>query len=181
MGATGDQTPDVASPRLAAAQVRPALDHELDAAGAVVRAAYEADGLVEDDYLAILADARDRARDAVVAVAVGSDGVVLGSVTFTLPGSRWTELARAGQAEFRMLGVLPQARGRGVGGALVDWCLHRAEAAGAREVVISSAATMAAAHRLYTTRGFTRRPELDWSPAPGIDLLGFGLELPAAR
>ena len=58
--------------------MRPALDHELDAAGAVVRAAYEADGLVEDDYLAILADARDRARDAVVAVAVGPDGVVVG-------------------------------------------------------------------------------------------------------
>ena len=99
-------------------------------------------------------------------------------MTFTLPGSRWTELARAGQAEFRMLGVLPQARGRGVGGALVDWCLHRAEAAGAREVVISSAAAMAAAHRLYTTRGFTRRPELDWSPAPGSTCSASGWSSP---
>jgi GNAT superfamily N-acetyltransferase len=181
MGVTGDEGLSVVSSRLAVPQVRPALEHELDAAGAVVRAAYEADGLVHGDYLAVLADARDRARDAVVAVGVGPDGTVLGSVTFTLPGSRWAELARAGQAEFRMLGVLPQARGRGVGGALVDWCVAQAEAAGAREVVISSAAAMAAAHRLYTTRGFTRRPDLDWSPAPGVDLLGFVLELPAAR
>ncbi len=178
MGATGDESLPARSSRLAVPLVRPALEHELDAAGAVVRAAYEADGLVEGDYLAVLADARDRARDAVVAVAVGPDGDVLGSVTFALPGSRWTELASAGQAEFRMLGVLPRARDRGVGGALVDWCLRQAEAAGAREVVISSAVAMAAAHRLYTTRGFTRRPELDWSPAPGVDLLGFGLELP---
>jgi GNAT superfamily N-acetyltransferase len=181
MGATGDERPGGPSSRVAAPLVRPALDVELDAAGAVVRAAYEADGLVDGDYLAVLADARDRARDAVVAVAVGPDGAVVGSVTFTLPGSRWSELARAGQAEFRMLGVLPGARGRGVGAALVDWCLHRARAAGAREVVISSAAAMTAAHRLYTTRGFTRRPELDWSPAPGVDLLGFGLELTPER
>ena len=181
MGVTGDQGPGGSPQQLSAAQVRPALDAELDAAGAVVRAAYEADGLVDGDYLDVLSDARDRARDAVVAVAVAPDGAVLGSVTFTLPGSRWTELAHAGQAEFRMLGVLPGARGRGVGGALVDWCLRQAVAAGAREVVISSEATMTAAHHLYTTRGFTRRPELDWSPAPGVDLLGFGLELPPRR
>jgi GNAT superfamily N-acetyltransferase len=157
--------------------VRPATDGDLDAAGAVVRAAYAADGLVGPRYLALVGDARARARDAVVAVAVDGSGQVLGSVTFALAGSRWAQVARAGQAEFRMLGVDPGARGRGVGGALVDWCLERAREAGAREVVLSSATTMRAAHRIYAMRGFARRPELDWSPESGVELLGFALPL----
>jgi ribosomal protein S18 acetylase RimI-like enzyme len=176
--------------------VRPAREGELDAAGEVVRAAYEADGLAPGpEYLALLADARARAADAVVAVALDDGGLddgrldadpassarprVIGSVTFTLPGSRWAQLAQPGQAEFRMLGVQPDARGRGVGLALVQWCLDQARASGAREVVLCSATTMRAAHRLYATLGFTRRPALDWSPMPGLDLLGFGVVLNA--
>jgi GNAT superfamily N-acetyltransferase len=161
--------------------VRPATDAELDAAGDVVLAAYRADGLAGPRYLALVGDARARARDAVVAVAVDGTGQVLGSVTFALAGSPWAQVAGPGQAEFRMLGVAPSARGRGIGGALVDWCLDHALAAGANEVVISSATTMRAAHRLYAMRGFARRPELDWSPEAGIDLWGFALPLSPAR
>ena len=160
--------------------VRPATDAELDAAGAVVLAAYRADGLAGPRYLALVGDARARARDAVVAVAVDASGQVLGSVTFALAGSPLAQVARDGQAEFRMLGVAPAARGRGVGLSLVDWCLEQARAAGARDVVISSATTMRAAHRLYALRGFARRPELDWSPEPGVELWGFALALGAA-
>ena len=161
--------------------VRPATDADLDAAGAVVLAAYAHDDLASPRYLAVVGDARARARDAVVAVAVDTAGQVVGSVTFAPAGSRWAEVARAGQAEFRMLGVLPQARGRGVARALVEWCLDRARAAGAREVVISSASTMRAAHRLYALRGFERRPALDWSPEEGVELWGFALALTPAE
>ena len=168
--------------------VRPAREQDLDAAGVVARAAYEAEHLVGEHYLATIGDARARAREAVVAVAVdparpvpnGASGVlgpVVGSVTFVLPGSRWAELAGEGQAEFRMLGVHPRAQGRGVGRALVRGCLDAARAAGARELLMSSASSMSAAHRLYAALGFTRRPHLDWSPEPGVDLLGFGLVL----
>jgi ribosomal protein S18 acetylase RimI-like enzyme len=171
--------------------VRPARDEELDAAGDVVRPAYEADDLVDVGYLTTVADARARSRDAVVAVALDParpvparpSGVlqpVVGSVTFAPAGSRWAQLARDRQAEFRMLGVHPAARGRGAGLALVRWCLEQARTSGAREVVISSATSMRAAHRLYDTLGFTRRPALDWSPVPGVDLLGFGLVLDVA-
>jgi hypothetical protein len=47
-------------------------------------------------------------------------------------------------------------------------------------MVISSARSMSAAHRLYGALGFTRRPELDWSPVRGVDLLGFSLLLDTA-
>ena len=157
--------------------VREAVPTELDAAGAVVRAAYAAEGHTPAFYLDVLADARARARDACLAVAVDPSGQVVGSVTFALPGSRWSEVAADGEAEFRMLGVLPAHRGLGVGAALTDWCLDRARGLGLRRVVLCSQPSMTAAHRLYRGRGFVRSPELDWSPAPGLTLLGFSLDL----
>jgi hypothetical protein len=39
---------------------------------------------------------------------------------------------------------------------------------------------MVAAHRLYERLGFTRLPERDWSPLPGVHLMAYGLELSAA-
>jgi len=153
--------------------VRIADDGELDDAGRVVADAYRADGIGTPEYLAGVTDARTRARSATVAVAVDEAGSILGSVTFCLPGSEWAELSRPGEAEFRMLGVAAHARRSGVGEALVRWCLDRARDEGAGKVVISSQDVMPAAHRLYGRLGFVRRPDLDWSPVPGVRLLGF--------
>jgi hypothetical protein len=36
---------------------------------------------------------------------------------------------------------------------------------------------MRTAHRLYARFGFVRAPERDWSPAPGIDLIAFTVDL----
>mgnify|MGYP004634202519 FL=1 len=36
---------------------------------------------------------------------------------------------------------------------------------------------MTAAQRLYQRLGFTRLPERDWQPAPGIDLLVYAREV----
>lgn len=159
--------------------VRPAREDELVAAGECVRAAYAAEGLADAAYQAVLADARGRAaaQGAEVLVAV-DDGRLVGTVTFVLPGSPWSELARPGEAEFRMLGVSPAARGRGVAEALVRACLGRAAEAGARRVVLCSQPAMTAAHRLYARAGFVRAPELDWTAPAEVELLGFALDLP---
>ena len=76
-----------------------------------------------------------------------------------------------------MLVVDPAAQGRGVGELLVTTCLDRARAAGKRRMVISTDPRMTAAHRLYERLGFTRLPERDWSPVPGIDLLVYARDL----
>jgi GNAT superfamily N-acetyltransferase len=175
--------------------VRPAHPDELVAAGAVVRDAYAADGLGSEDYLDVLADAPGRSREAEIAVAVdeGMGGVekghngngdghngcgdVLGCVTFVLPGSRWAEVSGAGEAEFRMLGVSPRARGRGVGTALVRWCIARARELGRTRLLLCSSVDMTDAHRLYRREGFARRPDLDFSPKPRVELLCFDLAL----
>ncbi|HEX5510529.1 MAG TPA: GNAT family N-acetyltransferase, partial [Actinomycetales bacterium] len=155
--------------------VRQARPEELTAAGAVVAQAYLVDGHDEESYLPVLADAASRAEDGEVLVAVDGAGEVLGSVTFATPPSPLAELARIDEAEFRMLGVSPTARGRGVGTALVQACLDRAKALGKSGIVISTEPDMRAAHRIYERFGFVRDPERDWRPLPDVPLLAYQL------
>ena len=160
-----------------AVTVRLARPEELDAAGEVTRSAYAAGGLSSADYLDLVADTRDRSRDADVAVAVEHGRRILGCVTFALPGSRWAEVSVPGEAEFRMLGVHPQVQGRGIGRALTRWCIDRARIFGASRILLCTLPEMTGAQRLYRDLGFSRRPECDFSPAPGLLLWCFTLEL----
>ncbi len=157
--------------------VRQARPDELDQAGRVVAAAYRAVGDMPPDYVAEVGDARARAAQGTVLVAVDPEGTVLGSVTFALPGSPLAELSGEGEAEFRMLGVDPEAQGRGVGGALMRACVERAREARATRLVLCSATSMTAAHRMYEQEGFVREPRLDWEPEPGVCLVAYALPL----
>ena len=151
------------------------------AAGDVTVAAYAEFGRAPGDpYTEKLRDAAARAREAELWVAeIG--GTVVGTVTVALPGSVWQEVARDGEGEFRMLAVSPAARGRGVGEALVALVLERCRAAGCASVVLSSMTDMRSAHRLYERLAFHRLPDRDWSPVPGVDLIGYELVLGAER
>lgn len=160
--------------------VRPARDDELDRAGMVVADAYRVGQGTPDDYLAVVADARGRAGDGEVLVAVDGDGDVLGSVTYTYPPSPLAELSRSGEAEFRMLGVDGRAQGRGIGAALVQACLDRARDAGRDAVVLCTQGWMTSAHRVYERFGFVRDPARDWEPVPGVRLLVYVLDLRGA-
>jgi GNAT superfamily N-acetyltransferase len=159
-------------------EIRPALPHELAPVGDLTVQAYADDGFLHlgSDYVDTLRDAASRAEKAELWVAV-DDGQVVGTVTFCPPGSPYRELATEGEGEFRMLGVLPAARGRGIAHALVQRCIARSRELGDRRVVLCSDAQMHTAHRLYRRLGFVRAAELDWSPLPGIDLLAFALDL----
>lgn len=159
--------------------IRPAEPRELETVGLLTLAAYTADGhLVPDDpYAGELLAADQRAEQADLVVAVAHDGTVLGTVTFCLPGSPWAEISRPGEAEFRMLAVAPEARGRGVGEALAAWCVDRARERGCTAVALSSLDQMHTAHRLYQRLGFVRAPERDWQPMPGVRLIAYVLEL----
>jgi GNAT superfamily N-acetyltransferase len=134
----------------------------------------------EDDYAAELADVGRRAADAEVLVAVDPERGVLGGVTYVPgPGSSSAEFDGEDTAGIRMLAVSPDARGEGVGEALVRACIARAEAAGKRRIALHSTDRMTTAHRLYTRLGFVRDAPTDWEIATGFTLLGFRLDLPA--
>lgn len=159
--------------------IRLALPREYADVGALTVAAYLEDDLVPpgSSYDTVLRDAAARAEKAELWVAVSVDDVLLGTVTYCPPGSVYRELGRDDEGEFRMLAVAPAARGRGVGMALVRHCVDRSRSLGFRGVVLSSSSSMTTAHRLYERLGFSRRPDLDWSPIPTVTLLGFSLDL----
>lgn len=158
--------------------IRPVREDELGAVGELTINAYHADGFeTSGPYALKLADARPRAEEAELLVAVDDTGAVLGTVTVAPPGSPWAQVAAPDELEFRMLAVSPAARGRGVGEALTRRVIERAEELGLRAVTLSSSQNMVAAHRLYERLGFRRTPEADWSPVPGVDLITYRLDL----
>lgn len=156
--------------------VRPVRADETAQLGQLIAEAYQRDGYADDGYLDVLADVTGRTRSATVLVAVNGDDL-LGGVTLAAAGTSYAELARPGEQEIRMLAVAPFARGRGAGRALVQACLDQARAQGAAAVVLCSQPQMTPAHRIYADLGFVRVPAMDWSPAPGIDLQGYRVEL----
>ena len=164
--------------------IRVAREEEYAAVGALSVAGYDADGYLtfpdgtfDDNYAGWLADAASRAQKSTLLVAVDGNELV-GTVTWCPYGSGDAQLAREPhQGEFRTLSIAPGARGRGVGRALVEHCLDRARSAGLTEVLLFSLKEMLPAHRLYSRLGFVRRPDLDWSPEPEVNLWAFSLTL----
>ena len=146
------------------------------AVGGVCLDAYRHAGQLDDDdthgYSRILINARRRFERAVLLVAEREESVV-GSVTMCPPGSSFRQMARGDEMEFRFLAVAPGAWGTGVGDALVDACETFARDERAKRTVIGVRDTNEAAIAMYLRRDFTRLPERDWRPAPGVLLLGF--------
>jgi ribosomal protein S18 acetylase RimI-like enzyme len=157
--------------------IRPPRPDELDAVGALTARAYLADGPILDRYVAVLADAHTRHRDAELLVAVDADDHLLGTVTIALPGGKFADVARDGELEFRMLAVDPAARGLGVGEALVRTVIDRARSLALPTVILSSQENMTTAHRLYERLGFRRARDRDWQPASNVHLIAFQLDL----
>lgn len=160
--------------------VRLARDAELEAAGDLVVAAYRTHPDMEDDdgYLAHVRDARGRATEVDVLVAVDGQDRLLGCVSYVRDHtSAFAEVEQPGEAGFRMLGVAPDARGRGVGQALVVACVERARAAGRTGLAIVTAPSWTDAQRLYERVGFRREPERDFEPVPGISLWAYAITI----
>ncbi len=169
--------------RASAVVIRSAEPSDYDVVGRLTVAAYRADGQLADEtggYAEMLVDVSGRAGHGDVLVAQGDKGEILGAVLFVLPGSPYAQLAGPDEAEFRMLAVLPSARGQGLGEALVGACRALAIRAGASAIIICTRDFAHAAQRLYARLGFVRVPERDWSPMPGVDLLALRLELTPA-
>jgi ribosomal protein S18 acetylase RimI-like enzyme len=138
---------------------------------------YVGGGLASEGYTSDLADVAGRASRAELLVVRDDNGHVVGSVALVLSGDFGEVTTSDEEAAFRMLVVDPAAQGRGLGTLLVTTCLDRARAAGTRRMVIATGTRMTAAQRLYERLGFTRLPERDWSPVPGIDLIVYSREL----
>ena len=61
---------------------------------------------------------------------------------------------RPSPAKLRLLILLPQARGLGIGGRLTDACIDFARAKGYRKMVLWTQSHLEAARAIYKSRGF---------------------------
>ena len=82
--------------------------------------------------------------------------------------------------EVRLLAVAPAARGQGIGAALMRECIRHTRGAGRPVLSLHTTDFMRVAKAMYERMGFVRAPELDFTPAPGVVIQGFRLDLTAA-
>jgi len=118
--------------------------------------------------------------DCAVLVAAGGDGDaagILGTITLE-PYGPASELARdQTEADLRAFAVAPQAQGLGVGRQLLLAAIDHAAARGLRVLRLCTRPPMKAAQHLYAGAGFSRTPELDFEPLPGVPLRAYELAL----
>jgi GNAT superfamily N-acetyltransferase len=161
-------------------RIVPIEPDQYDALGALTVAAYRAlpGSATSERYAAMLRDVAARVREAEVLVAVGEDGKLLGGVTYVGDAaSEWAEFDAADEACFRMLAVADEARGQGVGAALVRACIDRARRDGKARLSLLTTDNMRAAHRLYERLGLRRAPESDMILESGLALRSYVFDL----
>jgi GNAT superfamily N-acetyltransferase len=161
--------------------IRDAWPDERAAVGELRLSAYRALGLLSDvDPYAQTLRRFGFDGDCTVLVAVDdADDGILGTVTLE-PYDQASELARDDtEADIRAFAVAPQAQGKGVGRKLLLAVIERAEKQGLRRLRLCTQPAMAAAGHLYADAGFSRTPELDFSPAANLTLRAYELELTA--
>jgi GNAT superfamily N-acetyltransferase len=122
------------------------------------------------------ADFFDTTRHARVFVAE-RDGAVIGVVALAPPGEPEPAVAEADEAELTRLVVSASARNLGIGRALIGHCHELARTAGWNAIALWSRPYQEAAHRLYESLGYRRRPERDRSDDSGHARLVFRLTL----
>lgn len=147
-------------------EIRPVRGSEHAETGRVTSLAYREfvrpdDPSAWEEYLAHIADVAGRAERTLVLVAV-EDERILGSVTLEL-GSRVEPeddppLA-SDEAHIRMLGVDPQARGRGIARMLVDRCFEEAASAEKTRMTLHTTERMRIAQAMYERMGFEREAD----------------------
>lgn len=160
-------------------EIRPIRSTEAERLGQIIVEAYRlVPGSPEAPaYEDELRDVATRAARSTVLVAVVG-GSIVGGVTYVSgPEDPYAELLGAGDAGIRMLAVDPAAQGVGIGRALVEACIDRAQGAGRVRLVLHTTPWMTRAQRLYESIGFRRVPEIDWRPLPHVQLMGYALDL----
>jgi ribosomal protein S18 acetylase RimI-like enzyme len=160
--------------------VRTARPGELARIGDLRVSAYQADGFLAEAS-AYAQELRGLGADGSGEVLVAEEGGVIVGTVMLQPWPDASEVARGREeAEIRALAVSPAARGRGIGRALLAAVTERAAARGIRHLVLLTRPDMRAAQHLYAEAGFSRLPDRDWSPGPGLTLLAYGRVLAPA-
>jgi ribosomal protein S18 acetylase RimI-like enzyme len=160
--------------------IRDARPDENAAVGELRVTAYRALGLLPEGsgYAETLrAFGFSGGHDVLVATDEARNGI-LGTITLESFGPA-SELAKDDtEADIRAFAVAPGAQGQGVGRKLLFAVIEHAEKRGLRRLLLCTQPAMQAAQHLYEATGFSRTPELDFEPVPGLTLRAYELALP---
>ena len=136
-------------------------------------------GLFRDYAASLSIDLNLQAFDAELAALPGPYRAPAGALRLarSAAGDPWgcvalKPLGDDGVCEIKRLFVRPEARGAGLGEALVSEVLAAARAAGHAEVKLDTLAEMAPARALYRRFGFVDIPPYGTFPYPGLICLG---------
>ena len=151
-----------------AVRVRPAARHEFDRVADLVERGFRHGPYghlpVSAIRRALVRDSAGRAASGSLLVAVddaapeagAAEVPLLGTASLLRAGASGSRLAEPGEVELRLIAVDPEARGRGVGEALVRTALAVAAQWGADAVVLDTGSLNLPAQRLYERVGFQR-------------------------
>ena len=107
------------------------------------------------------------------------EGTIVGSVLLYPPGTAFSTPVEGPLTcpEVRLLAVATEARGQGVGTALMKECIRRARRLGASCLNLHTTDIMQVAMRMYERMGFVRAPDLDFHPDPSVTVKAYRLAL----
>ena len=160
-------------------ELRDARPEEFASIGDLRVAAYRADGFLsptsayEETLRALGTDGVDE-----ILAAVDGDRI-LGTAMLQYWPHGGQVVRASGEAEIRALAVAKDARGRGIGRALLAALMQRAAARNVHHLLLLTHPDMRAAQHLYAEAGFRRLPARDFQPGSGTTLLAYALTLPA--
>lgn len=159
--------------------IRDAHPGEFAEIGDVRVGAYLADGFLSPDsgYASRLRELGADGLDPVLVATPDDQPGLIGTVMLQTWPNAGEVVRNPGEAEIRALAVRPEARGAGVGRALLAAVIDRAARLDIRHLLLLTQPEMKTAHHLYDGAGFSRMPDRDWSPEPGVSLLAYGLAL----
>ena len=157
--------------------IRTANDDELDAVAEMIVDAYaEYAAVMSPDawstFAQDIANVHGRRTHGEILVAEVDERIV-GTVTIY----RGWRGAQEGAVSVRLLAVHPNARGFGVGRAILEWVAEEGRREGRKRVVLTTMPVMDSMRELTDSMGFERAPELDHEPAPGARAEGYSLTL----
>ncbi len=128
-------------------------------------------------YSQNILDVRSRMTESELLIAV-EDGEIVGSATF------YPARIRRTQSEWplewtgaRLIAVLPERRGRGIGKALVEECIRRSHDQNAVAFALHTTPYMELARCMYERMGFVRVPQYDFHPRPELTVMAFKYDL----
>lgn len=131
-------------------------------------------------YMQRVAQVAERRRHALMLVAEDADQNIVASVTFSLAGSLWADLAEDGELEMRLFVVDPRFQRTGLGGKLVEKFLEFAGTQpGIRSLVLTTTPDWEPAMRFYARYGFSRdtHRDVEIPEVPGLWLAAFSKEI----